>query len=94
MPQLPLPRKSSLPSALLRGSSPRPRPWASLVPSALLLLLAGGCGGSSSETPFPQSAHEVSAIPVLQRPQRAKPRAPVAPTTAPTAAPPDPDDDR
>jgi hypothetical protein len=71
-----------------------PSPSKSSLPSALLLLLASGCGGSSSETPFPQSAHEVSAIPVLQRPQRAKPRAPVAPTTAPTTAPPDPDDDR
>ncbi|MCU0659295.1 MAG: hypothetical protein MUF64_29750 [Polyangiaceae bacterium] len=40
----------------------------------LLALIGAGCGGSSSETPFPQSAHEVAAIPVLQRSQRPKQR--------------------
>ena len=39
---------------------------------ALLLAVCAtalGCGGSSSETPFPQNVSEVAAIPVLQRPQ-------------------------
>ncbi|MCS6902171.1 MAG: hypothetical protein RMJ98_06160 [Myxococcales bacterium] len=49
--------------------------WLSLPLLELLLLTAvGGCGGSSSETPFPQSAHEVAAIPVLQRSPPAKPQ--------------------
>lgn len=66
-------------------------PWLSLLRKPAcrcgLLLLGGlgGCGGSSSETPFPQSAHEVAAIPVLQRSQR-KPR-PAGSPTAPLPPP-------
>lgn len=56
-----------------------------------------GCGGSSSETPFPQSASEVAAIPVLQRPMRATKRPPPggrqpAPAAAPGEPPPRPVD--
>jgi hypothetical protein len=65
-------------SSLLPRSSPC---WGLLLLGGL-----GGCGGSSSETPFPQSAHEVAAIPVLQRSQRAKPR-PAGPPPTPSLPP-------
>jgi hypothetical protein len=35
---------------------------------ALLVALAAGCGGSASETPFPQSPDEISVYPTLHKP--------------------------
>ena len=61
-----------------------------LMRRLVLLVVASasalGCGGSSSETPFPQSVSEVAAIPVLQRPQVRDKKRP-APAAAPVAAP-------
>ncbi len=42
---------------------------ATLPIAALVLLLAAACGGSASETPFPQSAADTTTDPVVRRPK-------------------------
>jgi hypothetical protein len=42
-------------------------------------LVVAACGGSASETPFPQSAAEMTSDPVLRRPRGATSATPFTP---------------
>lgn len=47
---------------------------------ALVALALAACGGSSSETPFPQSVADMTSDPVLRRPRPGASASPLPPS--------------